>query len=136
MSIWIDLTWFYCSLTARAMVKIHLIKPAEFLPPTLTINQEPDLFQNLHKCLDLLSQNFDDQGKNPKLQELKKAYDFADEVELLEKELLPLQSPVVLCHNDAAANNIIYKPGEEIENGITLRINQLILVANAFDTME
>ncbi|ELU13508.1 hypothetical protein CAPTEDRAFT_210453 [Capitella teleta] len=103
----------YGSLTARAMAKIHLIKPAEFLPPTLTINQEPDLFQNLHKCLDLLPENFDDQGKNQKLQELKKAYDFADEVELLEKELLPLQSPVVLCHNDAAANNIIYKPGED-----------------------
>ncbi|ELU13970.1 hypothetical protein CAPTEDRAFT_113545, partial [Capitella teleta] len=103
----------YGSLTAKAMAKIHSIDPSNLLPPSLTIDREPKLFQNLKKYLDLLPEKFDDETKHRRFQQLKGKCDFAKEVEVLERELLPLESPVVLCHNDLQINNIIYSSDKD-----------------------
>jgi hypothetical protein len=46
------------------MAKIHSIDPSNLLPPSLTIDREPKLFQNLKKYLDLLPEKFDDETKH------------------------------------------------------------------------
>ncbi|XP_014679483.1 PREDICTED: ethanolamine kinase 1-like, partial [Priapulus caudatus] len=94
-------------LTATMMARIHSIraKPGQ---PT-----DPCLFTVFHRWLDMVPESFADTKKNDRYRKfIPKIKTLRTEVEVLERHLVDLDSPVVFCHNDLLLNNIVYNKSE------------------------
>ncbi|XP_078587897.1 ethanolamine kinase 1-like isoform X1 [Branchiostoma floridae x Branchiostoma japonicum] len=95
-------------LNGREMARMHHIQPANGKIP------EPSLFIKLSKYFTLIPDSFPDAEKNQRYQkEVPSTTQLQQELESLKGALLPLNSPVVFCHNDLLCKNIVYTEAED-----------------------
>ncbi|KAK2161565.1 hypothetical protein NP493_1576g00005 [Ridgeia piscesae] len=100
-------------LVAQLMVKIHSIDPDEIMKHNhlsgLDISRKPVVFKKLWKWLDLVPDEFSDTELNKRYKsEVISKLQMRRELEMLQRELESVGSPVVFCHNDLLPANIVY----------------------------
>lgn len=96
------------SLIARMMAQMHMVNPDGVEDNGTKFSKEPSIFRVLKKWCDLIPV-YDDESTQKRFNEIftSKAH-VRNEIDGLQRELEPLGSPVVLCHNDLLFKNIIY----------------------------
>ncbi|XP_070569903.1 ethanolamine kinase 1-like [Ptychodera flava] len=92
-------------LIANRMAKLHTVKPEDDRKIL-----SAGLFPTMKKFYQMIPREFENEQKNRRFQENIPDYDqLGKEVEELETKLVPLNSPIVFCHNDLLLGNIVYE---------------------------
>ncbi|XP_070545797.1 ethanolamine kinase 1-like [Ptychodera flava] len=91
-------------LIANKMAKLHTLKPED---GKQILNA--GLFPIMKKVYQMIPREFENEEVNRRFQENIPSYDqLGKEIEELETKLVPLNSPIVFCHNDLSSGNIVY----------------------------
>ncbi|XP_070536927.1 ethanolamine kinase 1-like [Ptychodera flava] len=91
-------------LIANKMAKMHIIKPEDGKQVS-----EASLFLTLKSFYKNVPKEFEDKGKNERFKKHIPDYEqLGKEIEELMSVLVPLNSPIVFCHNDLLLGNVIY----------------------------
>lgn len=98
-------------LVAEMFVKFHMIQPED------GEDSRPLLFSVLKRYHSLMPTSFGDLKKDVRFRRhIPSRTVLEQEIAVLESHLIPLQSPVVFCHNDVLLKNVIY---DEVRGRVT-----------------
>jgi len=122
------------SLIARMMAQIHTVSPDSIGDCGVKFCTEPSIFRVLNKWCDLIPV-FDDESTQKRFNEIFTSQThLKNEIADLQRELEPLGSPVVLCHNDLLFKNIIYN--EEKQKVTFIDFEYVAFNYQAFDIAD
>lgn len=99
-------------LVARRVAQLHAVSAKEALQPDQP-RSKPILWDSLSRYLAVIRDAFKDPAKKQRFVEKIGGLELLEkEFEDLQRQLSPLDSPVVMCHNDLLLANIILDPSQ------------------------